>query len=68
MYKYGTKMKKKLLTIFIDMIVASFTISFYVATASTGEVVIMFAMGILIWAALFRYLEARYNYLNSRYC
>lgn len=61
-------MKKKLVILMIDMIVAIAAISFFVLSATSGEMVVMFGMGIFVWVALFRYLEARYNYLDNRYC
>lgn len=61
-------MKKKLVIVLIDLIVATAAISFFVIAASSGEMIVMFGMGILVWATLFKYLEARTNFLYNRFC
>ena len=61
-------MKKKILIVMVDIMVAFITMLFFISLSLSGELLIMFIMGVFVMGTLNAYWHSRKKYLCGNCC
>ena len=64
----GNKMKKKVIVSLMDLMVLSISAVFFISLMMTGELLIMFVMGVVVMGSLNAYWYSRKKYLCGNCC